>query len=116
MNEDNNSTLNFVYAPFIILGTVAFILILILSVNIGNTLQDYYSLKDSPCQPLVITDKFSDLQGGISSYTRYYVVDENKTPRWLFSTGNVTQVYTWNTIEKGKSYDMKIYKEYVEFC
>lgn len=100
----------------LVLGAIVIAMLYMWIGTIGTSLQDSFNLKDSPCQSVVVIDKFSNLRGGISPYTQYYIIHENKTPYWLYNGGNITQVYLWNTLEKGKSYDIKLYKDYAEFC
>ena len=89
---------------------------LLLLFDAGYMMNDYDYLDKEVCKKIVINDTFSQIRGHYGSYTYYYIVTDDNKIYELAVAQNATKIYKWNTIVKGQEYNIKIYKEYAEFC
>lgn len=104
---------DYIIIPVVMLAI--FSLPLMMLTSAGSDVQDYMKLDGSQCHVMIINDTFIQVQGSIGANTYYYVVSDGNVYE-LMAGNNATKIYRWKTIVKGQSYNMKSYKNYVEFC
>lgn len=101
---------------FIVIIIAILSLPLLILFDFGNIMNDYNNLDKEPCQKIIINDTFSQTRGMYGASTYYYIVINDNKIYELVVGQNATKIYKWKTIAKGQKYNLKIYKEYAEFC
>lgn len=100
----------------IIISIVILALPLLILSDAGNMINNYKILDESSCQKIIINDTFSNVRGNYGASTYYYIVTSDNKIYELSVGRNSTKLYGWKTIVKGQEYNLKVYKEYAEFC
>jgi esterase/lipase len=96
----------------IILVIVGTIIIILTTIWVSGVAGEYNNLKESPCESIIINNKFSDIRGG---YTTYYIVDNSNISYVMYLSGN-TDLQEWNSIINGQSHNVKLYNNRADFC
>lgn len=96
------------------IGLIAGVAILIyMAVTVGNVFQTATDIDSSPCQSIIITDKFSSVRGGAFSY---YITDDKNQTYEMWISGNMTEISEWNRIIIGNKYNMRVSGSDATFC
>jgi len=75
------------------------------------------NIDGSPCQNIVVIDKFSDTSSGLfGGGSNYYITDNKNSTYQMWITGNITEIKQWRDIVIGNEYGIRYSGKDATFC